>query len=673
MNRYLMRMLALMLIWMVVGFNSAHARITRVVETGRESPTFDGLSFGEVGSYEYIYAKAYGELDPDDPKNNGIVNLDRAPRNAAERVEYSVDLTILKPVNVAQGNGFILYDVLNRGSKRLLTGRVNGGGSFGEARTAADTGTGYLMREGYSMVWSGWQGDLQSKKNQSFGGSTVDIMAGQFPVAHGVTSPIREEFIFEDDSSVKEFDLVYAAASVDSDNASLTVRSRQRDPHSIPDDLRFEWISDRKIRIHRPQGFDAGSLYELIYVARDPIVMGVGFAATRDVIDFLRYSSEDDYGYPNPLFVDGDPGVEHVMGLGISQSGRFLRDFVYLGFNDSEENRTVFDGILPIVAGSRRTMVNLPFSKPGDFSREHETHLARGDQFPFTYATVHDPISDVTDGIMSSAKGDVPKVFHIDTDTEIFQARASLVSTDPSGNHIRQPRNVRLYFIAGSQHAPPATPSWGRNQRPTNPLGYGDLVRALIHAMREWIVDGRVPPDSRFPNVSDGSLVSPNDPIAQYPFIPDFRYHGLVNGLRLRDDNEIIGNDEGPAYPVLVVAKDSDGNNIAGIRHPLLEVPLGTHAGWNLRRRGFAENALHQLDGSYIPFALNRAERERSGDQRRSLEERYASVEEWETQLSRSAERLVRDRFLLREDADRLLEQAKEKGFNFFGKIPQQN
>lgn len=671
MKQYLIKVLVPALILIMAGSNPADAKITRIVESGRDSPTFDALSFGEVGSYEYIYAKAYGELDPEDPKNKVIVNLDRAPRNAAGRVEYSVDLTILKPVNVGQGNGFMLYDVLNRGTKRLLTGRVNGGGSFGEAKTAADTGTGYLMREGYSMVWSGWQGDLQSRKNQSFGGSTVDIMAGEFPVARGVVSRIREEFIFEDDSQVKEFDLVYAAASADPDDASLTIRNREQDPHVTPGDLRFEWISDRRIRIYRPQGYDAGSLYELIYAARDPIVMGIGFAATRDVIDFLRNSAADDSGYPNPLFIDGSPGIDHVMGLGISQSGRFLRDFVYLGFNSSEEGRTIFDGMLPIVAGSRRTMVNLPFSKPGDFSREHETHLARGDQFPFTYATIHDPVSGRTDGIFSAVDDGVPKVFHVDTDTEIFQARASLVTTDPAGHHIRQPDNVRLYFIAGSQHAPPAVSSWGHNQRPTNPLGYGDLVRALIHAMREWIVDGRLPPDSRFPSVADGSLVLPNDPRAQYPEIPGFRYHGLVNGLRLRDDNDILGRADGPAYPVLVVAKDFDGNNTVGIRHPLLQVPLGTHTGWNLRRKGFAEDALNQLDGSYVPFASSRAERERTGDRRFSLEERYGSVQEWYLQLEKSTEGMVADRLMLQEDADRLLRQAKERGFGYFGKVPE--
>ena len=620
---------------------TAGASITNVVITETDSPTFEGLSFGNVGQYEYLAGHVEGEVDPDNPRNALIVNLEGAPRNANGNVEYRVDLAILKPIDLFRGNGRILYDVNNRGNKYALGHRINGapGNATNEAPLAEHAGTGFLMEEGYTIVWSGWQGDLTPGNGR---------LLAHFPIARNADgSPIvqlhREEFIFGDLTSPATGSLTYPAATFDRSEAALTVRQHERDPR-VPVET-WEYVDDRQIEITRPDGFDAGAIYEFIYPAQDPIVMGLGFAATRDIISFLRHDTSE----MNPLV----GAIDKALGIGISQSGRYLRDFTYWGFNADVEDRAVFDGIIPIVAGSRRTAVNVPFSIPGNYSRQHENHTFPDDQFPFTYEVLYDPVSGRTDGILGRCEADgvCPKIFHVDTDTEIFQARGSPVVTDTSGAPITLPDNVRAYLIAGSQHAPAAAASLPeQGQQLSNPLDYDVHIRALITALDEWVSDGRPPPDTRYPSVADDTLVPPDDFGAQFPDIPDFTYAGLVNELRLLDYS-VQPPAEGEPYPVLVGAKDADGNNVAGVRHPFLAVPTGTHTGWNLRREGFAEDALLGLTGSYIPFAATRAERLVAGDPRPSLEERYSSHAAYVTRVARAAARLVRARLLLREDA----------------------
>ena len=630
----------------------ADAQITRLVITERDSPTFEGHVFGNVGTYEWLIGYAEGELDPADPRNAGIVNLDRAPRNERGRVEYTVDVQILKPVDPARGNGRIFYDVLNRGGKRALGHRVNGGPNTNDPRAASEIGTGFLMDQGYSMVWNGWQADVSRERG---------LMRGEFPVpAEPDGSPVtgihRHEFIFDDTENPSTAALTYPAADLDPSLATLTVRQHSRDPRRTPADLSWSYVSEDEIRIDRPAGFDGGAIYEFVYPAKDPVVMGIGFAGARDVVSFLRYETEDEAGTVNPLAGH----IEMAMGMGISQSGRFLRDWLYQGFHEDLEGRVVFEGILPIVAGSRLTQLNIPFSVPGDYSRQHEQNTMPGHHFPFTYGVLTDPVSGRTDGVLArcQATGNCPKVFHIDTDTEMWVGTASLVVTDPRGGHIELPDNVRAYFLAGHQHAPAAEPSRGICQRLSNPLDYDVHSRALIVAMDEWITHGTEPPASRYPTVRDGTLVDPSDPRAAFVAIPGFRYFGLAKKARLLDYSS-LPPEEGPAYPVLVGAKDADGNNVAGIRHPFLEVPTATHTGWNLRAAGFAENAVCGLTGSYVPFAATAEERRLTRDERLSVEERYPDRESYVARVRQATERLVRDRLLLPEDAERIVEEAR--------------
>ena len=365
---------------------SSHRGVRRIEITERETPVFGGAQFGAVGAYECLHGTVYGALDPEHPLNIGITNLDKAPRSGL--VEYQSEFRILKPIKQPRGGGFLIYDVANRGNQPILP-RLNGAPEGGRPQHA---GNGFLMRHGFTVVWSGWQGDVPPGN---------DRLIARFPVVPDVTGIVREEFIAEatgllGDNNIEEVSddrfiatLVYPVA--DTAGATLTVREREGDPRIRPAGLAWRLVDDHHIEISRPTayGFDPGAIYEFIYRARDPMVMGIGFAAIRDLVSFLRYEADG-----NPLA----DGIRHALGFGISQSGRVLRDLTWLGFNQDLEGRRVFDGILPVVAGSRRTCINWPFAQSGRYSRQHEDHTYGDDQFPFSYPTLTDPISGRTGG-----------------------------------------------------------------------------------------------------------------------------------------------------------------------------------------------------------------------------------------------------------------------------------
>jgi hypothetical protein len=393
-----------------------------------------------------------------------------------------------------------------------------------------------------------------------------------------------------------------------------------------------------------------------MYRARDPIVMGIGFGAIRDTVSFLRHDITD-----NPLAPSGRLQIRRALGFGISQSGRVLRDLVHLGFNQDVEGRQVFDGILPIVAGSRRTCVNWQFAQAGRYSRQHEDHSYGDDQFPFSYPTLTDPISGRTGGILQRARdaGVCPKVLHLDTESDFWQARSSLVATDPSGADIPMPEEVRIYAVTGAPHAPYRPLTKPVMQLPGSPLGYGAFMRALLVALFEWVEHGIAPPESRFPSRADGTLVPLAEARQTFPRLPGVNFPNVLNELRLRD-HSVEPPSESTAYPVFVQSTDADGNALGGIRHPLLAAPLATHVGWSLRASGYGEGDLFTIQGSMIPFAQTEAERERTDDPRCSIETRYASRATWAARLTEAVDELVADRLLLAEDGARLTAAARE-------------
>jgi hypothetical protein len=313
------------------------------------------------------------------------------------------------------------------------------------------------------------------------------------------------------------------------------------------------------------------------------------------------------------------------------------------------------------VAGSRRTCINWQFAQAGRYSRQHEDHSYGDDQFPFGYPTLSDPISGRSGGILQSARdvGVCPKVLHLDTESDLWQARSSLVVTDPSGADIAMLEEVRVYTVSGVSHAPFRPLTKPVTQLPGNRLGYGAFMRALLVALFEWVEHGIAPPDSRFPSRAAGTLVPLAEARATFPRLPRVNFPNVLNELRLRD-HSVEPPIESTAYPVFVQPTDADGNTLGGIRHPLLEAPLATHAGWSLRAIGYGEGDLFTIQGSMIPFAVTEAERQHADDPRPSLETRYASRDAWVARLAEATDLLVSERLLLAEDGDRLVSAARE-------------
>ena len=474
------------------------SHITRLV-IDKAEPAFEGRSFGAVGTYEKIVGRAFGVADPADPVDSGIVNLARAPKNAQGLVEYDVDFYVLKPVNMDKGNRSLFYDVVNRGNKNLHT-TFNVGAAGGNNPTkAADAGDGLLMEQGYTLVWSGWQGDVLTGN---------DRLTARFPVAtNGDGSQIRKkiwtEFVFDQPlftvpvswdrgPDVKPYPAVESAMA----GASLSRRfGTDGESQTIPrDQWSFDKCADGKAKtpsnvdVCYPAGFSTDFVYDLVYEARDPIVMGLGFAATRDLMSFLRFETSD----ANPLVTKGSgkSPIQWSLGFGSSQSGRFLKDLIYQGFNQDGKGRKVFDGAIPHISGSRKTYTNYEFAMPGRFSTQLEGHHYPGDQFPFTYATLTDPVTGKTDGVLArcTAQNACPKIMHWDSGLEFWSARSSLVATDPRGErYAPTPDNVRLYLFSSTQHGPAATPAKGICQQLSNPLQYRETQRALMTALFAWV------------------------------------------------------------------------------------------------------------------------------------------------------------------------------------------
>ena len=643
--------------------SAAAGRICRIDITDREVPCFGGESFVGSGPFARLSGRLAATLDPLHELNADIVNLDHAPRNTRGQVEYETDFCLLYPTEAATGNGILLYDVVNRGTLRTLQ-YFNTAPASQRPSFPAEAGNGYLMRQGYCLAWSAWQGDVTPGAGRLTARFPIATENGATITSRPMTGVSREEYVCDAPGSSPEdrtleigpdrfiATLSYPAASLDPGAASLTVRERERDPRATPSSLSWRYLDATHIDITRPSDpdFDRGAIYEFIYTARDPVVLGIGFAAIRDFIALLRGTDP-----ANPLA----GRIRHVIGFGLSQSGRVLRDFVHQGFNLSPAGGRVFDAIMPTVAGSRRTFVNAAFAQPGRYSRQHEDHSFPDDQFPFTYATLHDALSGKTDGILAKAttQGVRPKVMHIDTDSELWSARASLVVTDTAGNDIGQPDDVRVYIAATHQHGAYNPPPKGVTQLGANPLCYQAILRPLLAALRAWMEDGMAPPASSFPCRADGTLVTLDEARNAFPAIPGMNFPERLNVLHLLDPTQQPPR-EGPPYPVFVARPDSDGNATGGIRHPWIRAPIGTHTGWNLRAPGFAAAELFSIMGSFVPFAKTKTDR--GADPRPCLDERYATRDDWVRQLRIITAEMIAQRHLLAEDAERILAAAAQ-------------
>jgi hypothetical protein len=625
----------------------AQAKITTVT-VDRVEDFAGGMSFGDVGAYERVIGTAKGELDPKNSLNRGIVDLAKAPRNGRGLVEYEVEFFLLRPKDPAKSSHTLLYEVNNRGNKYLIHqfDRVSlAKGIINDPKTAEDAGDGLLFRRGYTLVWSGWDPDVPRNNHQ------ISI---KVPVAtdHGrpIVRQIRDEFV-PGNRGVGEdvFQLSHEAADTNQAKAKLTARHKEASPAEIIPSAGWTFVDGRHIRL-LPEGTKAekGAIYDFHYRAKDPKVTGIGFAATRDFVAALR----------DPLQTDTvlAPGINHTIAVGISQSGRFLRDFLWQGFNRSESGNMVFDAAFSYIAGAGKVFLNAEFAEPFRTSTQHEDHFMPENAFPFSEARLHDPVTGRTGAILHGDGSD-PLVLEVNSSTEYWQKGASLLTTDPLGEReVPLPANVRAYLIAGTHHygPVPAEPGLCVNRR--NPHDPAPALRALLVDLDDWLV-GKPPPTSRVPRLADGTLVPPN--AIGFPALPGLRVVAETNWIGLYGDWVHPKPDRAKAYRPLVPKVDGAGNETTGIRLPDIVAPTATYTGWNVYAAGFADGELCDRYGSYLPFARSKAERLAAGDPRPSLEELYGDQASYVAKITAAAEALVKERLLLPEDAQRYVETAK--------------
>lgn len=627
----------------------------------RTEPFAEGKEFGTAGAYLRLAGTAYGEVDPGHPLNAVIINLEKAPRNARGLVEYEVDFDIMRPADLRRGNRKILYEVVNRGRKNLLPvlqeAPETSPTSFNDPATAADAGNGFAFRAGYTLVWSGWDPDAP-RVNKGLG------MRAPVATNNGepIVKTIRDEFVFGTRVPTTRLTapLSYAAATLDQAQARLTVRVRESDPGTEIPPHQWAYAEARSIKL-LPEGtpFQPGLIYDFWYPAQDPKVLGIGFAATRDLISFLRYEVRDHAGTANPVSLNGGtPGVAAVLAFGVSQSGRYLRDHLALGFNQDEAGRKVIDGILTHVAGIGKVFDNYEFGQPYRTRTQHEDHGFPENHFPFAHATLSDPITGQTGGLRRDDGYD-PLVIEVNTSTEYWQKGASLLHTDPQGQQdIAMPASVRHFLVAGTQHGGRSgmRAARGNGVHPRNPHDPTPALRALLVALDRWVSEGVEPPPSRVPSIASGTLIPPEH--LRFPAIPAVQPPGFANRVEVLQDWVHPEPKTVSAYTPLVPQVDDDGNEVAGIRLPDMAVPLATYTGWNLYKAPYPEGELCDREGSYLPLAKTEAERQATGDPRLSLQERYVSQETYVQKVKDSVRELQEARLLLPEDAARFVDEA---------------
>jgi hypothetical protein len=649
-------------------FSSAEAAITKIVITRVESPTFEGMTFGAVGRYEKLVGRAYGEVDPTDPRNSVIADMALAARNARGMVEYVTDVYILRPIDPSRGNHRLFYEINNRGAN-LSFGQLNDATTGGNnPTTAADAGNGFLMRQGYTMLWSGW--DVTVVPNLTTKPFTITVPVATQADGSSIVGPALEEFVI-DNTATMAGPLTYPAATLDKSQASLTVRVQYSDPPTSIPSTGWEFVNARTIRL-LPAGtpFEKGRLYEFTYPAKDPLVAGLGFASVRDLATFLHHADTDDDGTPNPL----SGRVHRVYSFGVSQPARFMHDFLFLGFNQDEEGRQVFDGTLNWIGGASRGFFNYRFAQPG---RTHRQHIARWypeRQFPFANETTFDPVTGKTGGVLRSclSTGTCPRIMEVNSENEYWAKAGSLLHTDTSGNDLAALSDVRYYMLSSLPHSTGIGPTGpGICQQPRNPLVANRPLRALLVALDEWVSHHTQPPQSELPRRSNHTLV-PSLPqsVAGFPDIPGVTYNGRLHEGGLLDFGPLFDQGIltilpptllGSPYPALVPKTDVDGNDIAGVRLPDVAVPIATYTGWGLRARPAAGDGCDAA-GQQIDFPRTKADREATGDPRPSIEERYRTHDAYVKKVTRAARQLGRRRLLLEEDVQRYVAEAEASG-----------
>ncbi|HEX7139286.1 MAG TPA: alpha/beta hydrolase domain-containing protein [Vicinamibacterales bacterium] len=640
----------------------ALAEVVRIDVKSR-ADLVNGQPFGAAGPYEKLSGRIYFAVDPTLTANRIVTDLDKAPRNATGKVEFSADFFLIKPKDLTKGNGAVIYEVSNRGGKSIVGFFNHASGSL-DPSGEAEMGDGFLMKQGFTLLWVGWQFDPPDRPG---------LMRVYPPVATDNGKPIRG--LVRSDFVVTEKDFDHSLADRDhwaypvvdpNDPANvMTVRDSVDGPRRLVP--RDQWGFSKSVegravadptRVYLNTKFEPNKIYEVVYGSENPPIVGAGPAAIRDVVSMLKHAPAAALA---PLSVP--PGsINRAIAFGISQSGRFLRTYLYYGFNRDERDRKVFDGVIAHVAGAGRGSFNHRFAQPSRDGHPYLNFFYPTDIFPFTDAPETDPVTGVTDGLLTHAGAPElqPKVFYTNSEYEYWGRAASLIHTTIDGNgDATIPDNVRIYLLTAGQHGPAAfPPTQTIGQQRNNPLDYRWAMKALLVAMDRWAAKGTLPPPSQYPTVADGTLV----PVGKFKFpaLNDVKVATDVHKAYRADygprfATEGVVTNEPPkingAYPILVPQVDADGNGVAGIRMPELSAPLATYTGWNLfNARSGPADVLSSMQGSYIPLARTTADRKRTNDPRKSIDERFKDKDQYVAAVSKAASVLVKQGYLLQED-----------------------
>jgi hypothetical protein len=644
------------------------------VEVASRTTVLNGKAFGDAGAYERITGRVYFSLPVANAHNRRIVDLGNAVNLKNGEVEFSSDFIAVRPKDVHKGNGSLLLEVPNRGNARLVA-VVDGG----DEDLARDAGDAWLLRNGYTVVSLGWQWDAQDPGELRFfapvakeNGKTITGLLRGDLMASEVLPEIPLGHLMQGHLGGVEYPVAgMPLAALDDPRDVLTVRaSREGQRTIIPrSQWQFAHTVDGKLVpsnrfIHLQGGFKPGKIYEYVYVVANPVVAGGGFAAIRD---FASYAKND------PAAITP---AQRVYGEGISQNGRFLRDFLYQGFNADEEGRIALDGVLAHVAGAGRGSFNYRFAQPSRDAQPTSSVFFPTDIFPFTDEPEKDPVTGETAGLLDRATADkvVPKIFFSNTAYEYWGRAAALIHVSADGKQDAPISDrVRIYHFAGLQHfSVPFPPEKGtgdlHGQQPESPLPIRYFWRAMIANMDAWVRSDTLPPPSSYPKIADQTLV----PLSEYAF-------PRIPGVNLpHDGNQAYPLDfgpdwqkgilrmqppkVGPAFPLLVPQVDADGNERDGVRLPQITVPLATYAGWNLRDPSIgAPEQRVAFEASYLPFPKTAADREKTGDPRKSIAERYANREDYLTRYTAAIDDLVQQRWVLPEDRALLLHRGQQE------------
>lgn len=685
--------------------DAAAARVVRLEIVSR-GPAFGGQAFGRVGAYERIVGRVRGELDPRDRRNAVINDLQLAPRNARGMVEYVATFTLLKPVDMARGNGVLLHDMVNRGSNltipaldRVCADRAPDPGAV--ACDPAGPGDGFVFRRGYAILWNGWQGDLAPRS----GGAqfeTIRVPVARHPDGSPITGPVLARW---SDVAAGTTTLSLAQGGITAADvgaslpASLDPRLARLETHAAETasgEVRgvaavpagdWAWAdcthapfpgTPDSTRICLRGGADPARLYQLAYTARDPLVLMVGLAATRDVGSFFRYEARDAAGTPNPVA----GAVARVVATGISQAGNVERTFILNGFNEDDaggrdaRGRIVWDGANPHIA-ARQTPINFRFARPGGAAGLFEA----GSEGIVWWERYRDPVRGRAPGGLLDrcrATATCPRIVETLGSAEFWELRASPDFVGTDGRDIPLPANVRRYYFPGTTHGG-GNGAFTRAPGPapgcvlaTNPAPIVEHQRALLVALTAWVTRGTAPPPSRYPRLVDGTLTTPEAVARGFPRIPgvpgpaglqnpllDYDFGPTLEAATLRGAASVQPPAVRRVLRSWVPAVDADGNEVAGVRSPLLANPLGTYTGWNVSAAGFTAGRACGFTGGFVPFARTRAARLAAGDPRPSLAERYGDAAAYARGVAVVAGRLVAERLLLPEDADRIVARAR--------------